>query len=491
MIRSLLCLCVMVAALAEEDATTTHALPQAIAQLVEAQAQVQSACSAAAVTVSSGLTDVLIVRRTIAADWQKRLESGVVRSDDAGLARFTSDLESLVSGLQQLANLAQQLGDAPRRFPHCLSEPAYTRYRTLVADAVAQGMQAVSAGRLRDQVAPAAWFQRQTRHSTLLTLIEASHVADERYATVPRDDHWLIEYREHLLLTRATLERTLESSEDNNSWRQQVILEAYTRLLDARVQLAQRITECDLPADAPEVATFRYAAEAQVTVLGRLVVLARSSDPNQDDHANREQREHHALNQTERLQTMADQWLSFEQERREQAETTASALADAPTELAQARRAALDGFVMTQRTAQVQFHRAVVAGDLDAALDAHQAVERIRQQTDRLWSHLDEEISIATREQAWRAHAKDPAIAEKLRRWDERRAAALKARQASEAAADAALAASQAAERAQLVSDRAQQHAEQLQAAEDLLDLSDLSEALDEMVELRTGNAAQ
>ncbi|HEX3135909.1 MAG TPA: hypothetical protein VHX44_20270 [Planctomycetota bacterium] len=260
-------------------------------------------------------------------------------------------------------------------------------------------------------------------------------------------------------------------------------------MLDAWVHLAQRITECGLPSDAPEVATFRRTGEAQVAVLGRLVVLARSSDANQEEQSLREQRENHALNQAERLKDMADQWLTFEQERREQVENTTTALADAPADLAQARRATLDGFAMAQHAAQVQFDKATEAGDLDAALAARHAVERIRQQNDRLWSHLDEDITLANREQTWRAQAKDPAIAEKLHLWDERRAAALKARQASEEAADAALAASQAAERAQLVSDRAQEHAEQLQAAAENHDLSDLSDALDEMVELRAGNA--
>ena len=173
----------VVAELAADDtADADRSLPQAIAHLVEAQSQVQSACTAAGVVVPSGLTDVLIVRRTIAADWQRRVDSAAIRADDAGLLRFTGELESLVTGLQQLANLAQQLGDAPRRFPHCVNEPAFARYRTMVTAAVDQGMQAVSAGRLRDQGAPAAWYQRQSRHTALLSLIEASHTADERYA---------------------------------------------------------------------------------------------------------------------------------------------------------------------------------------------------------------------------------------------------------------------------------------------------------------------
>ncbi len=470
-----------------EEESTAPTLSQAVAHLVEAQAQMQAAAAAANIVLPSGLTDVLIVRRTIAADWQRRLDAMTVRVEDVNLQRFTAELEALVAGLQQLANFAQQLGDAPRRFPHCLAEPAFARYRTLVSDAFEQGMQAVSAGRLRDQVAPATWFQRQSRYATLLALIEAGHLADEKYTTLPRDDRWLIEYREHLLLTRATLERRLEQAEDDESFQHQNALNAYTRLLDLRVRLLRLIADSGLPLDAPEVATFRQTGEVQVTILGRLVGVARGAPSEDEESRQRDEREYRLLARAERLGELADQWLSFEQERREAAVNITEQLSDAPAELVAPTRAALAASALAHQTAQVAFAKAIDAGDLSAALTAKHALERARQQADRHLLRLDEDIAILEREKAWRAHITDPAIAEKLRAWDERRTLAVNARHAAEAAADAALVASQAAERAQLVSDEAEEAAETLKSAADRHDLSELSEALDEMVELRAG----
>ena len=471
-----------------EEESTAPTLSQAVAHLVEAQAQMQAAAAAANIVLPSGLTDVLIVRRTIAADWQRRLDAMTVRAQDVNLLRFTAELEALVAGLQQLANIAQQLGDAPRRFPHCLAEPAFARYRTLVSDAFERGMQAVSAGRLRDQVAPAAWFQRQLRYATLLLLIEASHLADEKYTSLPRDDRWLIEYREHLSLTRTTLERRLEQAEDDESFQHQNVLNAYTRLLDLRVQVLRRITDSGLPMEAPEITTFRQAGEAQLAVLGRLVGLARGVSGDEDEESwQREEREQRQLARAQRLGELADQWLSFEQERREAAASITEQISEAPAELVAPTRAALDALALAHQTTQVAFAQAIAAADLSAALTAKHAVERARQQADRTLLRLDEDITILEREKAWRAHITDPAIAEKLRAWDERRTLAVNARQAAEAAADAALIASQAAERAQLVSDEAQEAAETLQNAAEMHDLSEMFEALDEMVELRAG----
>ncbi len=498
LLRGLLLMLVLCASLprslAEEaEKAVRHSLPQATAHLIEAQAQVQSACASAGVTVPGGLSDVLIVRRTIAADWQRRLDSGAIAADDHGLVRFTADLERLVSGMQQLANLAQQLGDAPRRYPHCVAEPAFKRYHALVVDAVDQGMQAISAGRLREQVAPAAWYQRQARHAALLALIEAGHVAAERYTSLPRDDRWLVEYREHLLLTRTTLEQTIETVDDDRSYEQQEILDAYTRLLDARVQNAERIADCGLEGEVPEVMTFRRACELQIGVLARQLGLARSVNDDSAERSRMDAREHLALLHAERLKTMAGQWLSFESERREQAQDFAEVLDEAPAAVAAQKRALLDGFAVAQRSAQVAFHQALVAADLAAALTAQQAVEQVRHQREWQWAYFEEDLAIAEREKIWRAHAKDPAVAERLRHWDLRRAAVLVARRAAADAADAALTAVQASQRAELVAEEAQAKADALGLATETgeSDLSDLEQALDEMVDLRAGDAVK
>ncbi|MBA3698666.1 MAG: hypothetical protein H0W78_07420 [Planctomycetes bacterium] len=473
--------------LAAEEAPALPTLAHSVAQLAEAQAQLQSASAVANLAMPGAFADMLIVRRTIAADWQRRLEAKTVPVDDAGLLRFTGELQALVASLQQLTNLAQQLGDAPRRFPHCLSEPAFTRYRALVSVALDQGLQAVVAGRLRDQVAPAAWFRRQARHTTLLHLIEAGHLADERYALLPRDDRWLVEYREHLLVARTTLEHRLEQLNDGDSYRHQAVLDAYSRLLDLRVHLLRRIAECGLPPEAPEVVTYRRIGEQQVAVMSRLIGVVRGIPGDDDEQWQREEREHRLLARAERFGDQADQWLSFEEERRATLANITEQLVDAPAELLTATRAALDAATQAHQTAQTAFAAAAEAGDLTAALAAKHLVERARHQTDRQLMRLDEDISLVERELAWRQHAKDPAVAEKLREWEKRRGEALAARRTAEEAADAALAASQAAERAQLASEMAEEHAAALQDAADQHDLVDLMEALDEMVDLRAG----
>jgi hypothetical protein len=195
----------------------------------------------------------------------------------------------------------------------------------------------------------------------------------------------------------------------------------------------------------------------------------------------------HKLSAIERLKDMADQWLSHEVERRSQVESFQETFTDVEATLVAPFRKELESLDMAERSAQAAFSTAVTAGDFDAALTAHHTAEQVRQRRDRRSYTLLDDVAIAQQEQAWRAHAKDPVIAEKLRQWDERRAAVLTARRAADEASATALLARQAAERADLLANRAQEHASQLDEAANAEDLSDLIDALNDMVELRAG----
>lgn len=471
---------------AEDD--SPRSLAHSVANLVEAQTQIHSACAAAQLTIPSGLNDVLVVRRTIAADWQRRLTAGEVRVDDAGVLRFAEEITALVSSLQGLANLARQFGDAPRRFPHCVDEPAFARYRTLVADAFTQGMQALIAGRLRDQVAPATWYARQGRHAALLEAIEAERLADEHFGVLPRDDRWLIEYREHLLLTRTTLERTLDVNDDAEERdRQETIRHAYVRLLDLRCNAIRRISDSGLPGDAPEVQVYQQTIDRWVAVLGRQVALARAGRTDDDDYWRTVAEAERQAEHTARFSGYAERWLDLAVRLRDDLEYLVDQIDDASTALAADLRTLHEATNTAYRQARTAFATACTAGEMMAALTATQAVDHVLHRLSRRITYLDDDVAIARREETWRQHANDPAIAEKLRAWDMRRGEHLMQRRSADEAADAALEAQQASERADLVSTLAGEKSARAEEVIEHGELFDLADALDEMVDLRVG----
>lgn len=462
-------------------------LAPTVAGLVAAQAQLQGTCNAANLPVSSGFTDALVVRRTIAADWQRRLDAGMVRADDPALGRFTTELKALTGLLDELEMIAREARDAGQRYPHCLMEPAFVRFRSLVGDTLAKRMQEVVAGRTGDSEAKTAWWRLSMSYRALLEVIEALPKADEDYVLLPRDDRWLLEYREYLLLARATLERAITTPDEHRGGGEQQVLSAYTHLLGRRVSLLERAQRCGLPAEHPALVGFRRAGEVEVAVLGRLVEVARQGGHDDEVHFQREERLHRELASAQRFSGLAYEWLDLEESWHEVTSGVEEQVMDAPVELTKEVRATVSSTTARIRDAHATFATAVETKDLLAAITAKHAGERVRQQADHRLGTLDEDIAIATREQQWRVHAKDPAVAEKLREWDQRRAVVLAARRLAEHADEAALAAAQDVERAELVRDQTEDKAIDLREAAERDDLWELINTLDEMAELRAG----
>lgn len=498
-IRWLMVLCCSWSALFCEDfpgeaVEPTPLLSQVMSELSEAQTQVQSHYNSVGVVVPSGLTDVLVVRRTIAADWQRRLTAGSIVPKEPELVRFITEQKLLETHLQELVVFADQLRDMSQQFPHCRDEVVFTRYRATIISAMDQGMKTLIAGHLKGQNQSAENYRRDSRYTALLTLIEAGYTLAERYAKLPREDRQLAEYRDHLAQVRMTLEKNIDAPADDASDRQQNLLGAYTTVFDARMKAINEVTESGIEAGAPEVVTYHRASDALIHIFNQRLVTAHSDNGElptsgdlEESMKSRKQAflEQRALVKAERLTSMAGQWLSLAKEERGQMKNYVEQIAEAPAAIAQALRATMTAHTQKQNAAQSAFDQAIKAADESAALTAQQSLELIRQQLDHQMEHLSEEVTIAEREKTWRAQAKDPAMAERLREWDKRRAAQLVVRRSVAEADEKALSAKHASERAQGIAEQAQEQAEEAKESMELQDqsLEELMNALDQIVE--------
>lgn len=498
-IRWLMVLCCSWSALFCEDAPgeavePTPLLSQVMSELSEAQTQVQSHFNSVGVVVPSGLTDVLVVRRTIAADWQRRLTDGSIVPKEPELVRFITEQKLLVTHLQELMSFTDQLSNLPRIFPHCRDEVVFTRYRATIISAMDQGMKTLIAGHLKGQNQSAKNYRRDSRYTALLTMIEAGYTQAERYAKLPHDDPQLAEYRDYLAQARAALEKNIDAPADDNRDRSHPLLNAYAMVLDARMNAINEVVESGFEAGAPEVVTYHRASDALIHLLNQRLASAHSDnqpmqtayDP-EESMKSRKQAflEQRALVKAERLTTMAGQWLSLAKAERRQMKNYVEQIAEAPAAIAQALRATMTAYTQKQNAAQSAFDQAIKAADESAALTAQQSLEFIRQQLDHQMEYLSEEVTIAEREKTWRAQVKDPAMAERLREWDKRRAAQLAVRRSVAEEDEKALSAKHASERAQGIAEQAQEQVEEAKESMELQDqsLEELMNSLDEMAQ--------
>ncbi len=482
-----------------ESVEPTPILSQVMSELSEAQAQVQSRYADVGVVVPSGLTDVLVVRRTIAADWQRRLTEASILPKEPELIRFIVEQKRLVTHFQELVSFTESLRSMPQLFPHCRDDVVFARYRTSIIAGMDQSMKTLIGGRLNGQNQSAEIYQRQSRYTALLTVIEAGYTLTERYAKLPRDDRQLAEYRDHLAQVRTTLEKNVDAHVDDHSDRNQTLIGAYKSVLDARVKAIDEVAESGIEASAPEVVTYHRASDTLIQILNQRLATAHSergelptSDDPEESMKIRKQAfvAERALAKAERLLSMAGQWLSSERTCRTQMKEYAEQVAEVSAASIESHRAAMTVYTHKKQVSQSSFEQAMKAADESAAMIAQQALEQICQQRDQYLEHLTEDMAIAEREKTWRAHVKDPLMAERLREWDKRRAVMLAARRSIAEAADRALLAKHVSERAEKIAQQAQEQAEEVKETVELQDqgLEELMNTLDEIVEQNDEN---
>ena len=390
-----------------------QALPQDLARLVQAHEQLRAAYQSAGSNLPAAFSDVLVVRRTIAADWQKRLAQKSEPIDLSAAVRFRSELTALIASTQQLSNTAQQYSYASQRFPRCLDEPVFKRYRAQLVHAVEAGVQSIIAGRPLDSAANMR--RSQQRYVDMLNIIESQFTLNERYGKLSPDLPALKDYREHLRQTRAKIEPQLETPDRLDS---QIdlgaITNAFDTLLDAHVKVVEAAAAKDLPADAPASAGYRAVLINLITVLTDQLTFVRTTSQEDDLHYHKSR----ALNQRQiialHLVDAAERWKSSENNRRtgrqEQQESLA-AISKVTRERVEKQCAELD---QQRRLLEQAIMLAFKEQNALAAIEQAGKFSLIELRESQVFVTMVDDAEFEEREADWKALAADPNIAKLL-----------------------------------------------------------------------------
>jgi hypothetical protein len=399
---------------ADEGRDALHlALPQDLARLVQAHEQLRAAYQSAGSTLPPAFSDVLVVRRTIAADWQKRIAQKSEPIDLSAAVRFRSELTVLIASIQQLSNTAQQYSYASQRFPHCLDEPVFKRYRAQLVNTVEAGVQTIIAGRSPDNAANVR--RSQQRYTDLLTIIESQFTLNERYGKLPPKLPALKDYREHLRLTRAEIEPQLDAPDRlTPPIDLDAITKAFDALLDAHVNVVKAAAANDLPADAPASAGYHAVLINLITVLTDQLTFVRTTSQDDDQHYQKSR----ALNQRQiialHLVDAAERWKEGEinrrKERQEQQESL-TAISKSIRERVVKQSAELD---QQRRLLEQSIMLAFKEQNALAAIEQAGKLSLLELRESQVFVTMVDDAEFEEREADWKALATDPNIAKLL-----------------------------------------------------------------------------
>ncbi len=398
------------------------ALPQDLARLVQAHEQLRAAYQSAGSNLPSAFSDVLVVRRTIAADWQKRLAQKSEPIDLSAAVRFRSELTALIASTQQLSNTAQQYSYASQRFPHCLDDPIFKRYRAHLVNAVEGGVQAIIAGRPLDSAANMR--RSQQRYVDMLNVIESQFTLNERYGKLPPDLPALKDYREHLRLTRAKLEPQLETPERlDPEIDLEAITNAFDALLDSHVKVVEAAAAKDLPADTPAAVGYRATLINLITVLTDQLTFVRATSQNDNLYFQKSQALKHRQIIALHLVDAAERWKSSEINRRagrQEHQEGLTTISNVTRERVEKQCAELD---QQRRLLEQAIMLAFKEQNALTAIEQAGKFSLIELRESQMFITMVDDAEFEKREANWKTLNKDPIIAKLLPTYETHKAA--------------------------------------------------------------------
>jgi hypothetical protein len=287
--------------------------------LTESHERLVVSAGKAQVVLPPVIATQIATRRTLAADWSRRIGTPNADFPMDEAETFRDGLNDLNGRIGNLAGWVDALASIDERWMAITATPHVQRYRAFVHGAVDLRLQAFGND---GQPAPdddADW-RRQSRYELLLSLIESEPSATERLAKIPHDDPAAREYRDQRSSLRTALEAAIamtSAADDFPLSRDQEVLGELDDLLNVVQERHERLAMREHPPSPQVAAAIVACATAEQDAVRAVIGGLRARMP--DDQAGemrvealRRQRE-----QQRAITAIAWEWLDLDDSLRE------------------------------------------------------------------------------------------------------------------------------------------------------------------------------
>ncbi len=402
-------------------------LPEALANLTQTSTQLHAAFAAIGFSIPNAFDDVLVVRRTIAADWANKLNDSNTAINYDGALRFHHELQSLNNTIRQLINTANQIAYSAQQFPHCLEEPFYKKYRMHLESHINACVNSVVVGKVLDN--DRIHSVNQQRYSNVLLVIEAQHACAARFNVLSTDFPLLQDYQTYLRISREQLESTIEiPDKDRNNYKIQEITRAFEALLDTEVHAIKRVRDAGLADTAPAVIVYQSAVARQRITLQELLTLARSDNANDEEHYKRQQAAQYKDAISSHLVNICERWMINESERKNRHEKIKDNNEDFSEKWHKRLNSTLQEFDNKRRASEQELRTAIKSENAPNAMAQLGALESINFEEVFIVENAMHDAHYDSDEEAWKKFEKDPDVAKLIKQYQDKKTAFLKAR---------------------------------------------------------------
>ncbi len=286
----------------------------ALTELSETQQRLSEHTGTAQVVIPPGVPTQIATRRTLAAEWIRRIGTPTTDFPVEEAETFRDGLYTLRGRLDQAASWSEILATIGERWQGAISSKEFERYRVFVRSAIDQRLQEIATG-AEPTMDEDLFYRRQHRHEVILSLVEADEQTTERLAKLSQEAPSVREFRAHRAALRATAEAGLQAAnpvDDQVLERDQQILWLLEELVGVVQEREERLAGRDHPPAAAALASITICQSAEEQALRALIAHHRAQMPDdpawhRQQDALRREREHRRT-----LASLAWEWMNLE-----------------------------------------------------------------------------------------------------------------------------------------------------------------------------------
>lgn len=263
----------------------------ALSELATAQRRLNEQADTAQVVVPQAVPTQIATRRTLAADWLRRIGAPGSEFPLEEAEAFRDGLHTLRGRLDQAANWIETMATLSERWQGVAASAEFTRYRAFVRGAIDGHLAGITS--VEEQpVDEDLLYRRQHRHEVILNLVESQAQLDERVQKLPADTAIVREIRTQRTTVRTTAEAGLNAAmptDDHVLDGEQNILWLLDELLNLAEERHDRLASREQPPGAAMVALVTASQAVEEQSVRALIAHVRAQKP--DDPAWHRQQE--------------------------------------------------------------------------------------------------------------------------------------------------------------------------------------------------------
>ena len=304
----------------------------ALTELSQTQQRLSEHAGTAQVVIPPGVPTQIATRRTLAAEWIRRIGTPATDFQVEEAEAFRDGLYSQRGRLDLVVAAVETMATLNERWSGAVGSKELERYRVFVRSAIDQLFQEFATA-AEPTIDDELFYRRKQLHEVIMDMVESEEQVTERLTKLPQDAPAVREFRAQRAALRAMAEVGLQAAapvDDQAFDQQQQILWLLDELVTVAQEREEHLTPRDQPPGTMVLAAITACQTAEEQALRALIAHQRAQMPDDPSWHRQQESLRRARDHRRTMTAVAWEWMSLEDSVRDIRKLVQEQLAELP-----------------------------------------------------------------------------------------------------------------------------------------------------------------